>query len=314
MSSTFAIPDVNQQLARFSESDEAIATLADKYLPLKINGINDAAGFKAVHEARMDIRARRVQVEKVRKDLKADALDYGRKVDSEAKRITSLLEPIESHLAKEEAAVNEEKDRIRNAARLKAEAEERARAEAEAARIKAEHDAEVERLRIEREKLDSERREMDAERLRIETEAREKAEAEAERLRVERAKMDAERRAIEAEKRKLEEAESARIREIEMKKREAEAAERARIATEEKIAREAAEAKAQAEAEEVERKRVEALRPDREKLLAVADAVEAITIPTVSHEARHVAAEVADYLGIMVQDIRHTINTKLGEN
>lgn len=88
-------------LITFSVSDAAIAQLAAEYMPLKIIDINDAAGFKRVHDARMNVKEKRVLVEKTRKELKADALEFGRKVDGEAKRLTSLLEPIESHLAAE---------------------------------------------------------------------------------------------------------------------------------------------------------------------------------------------------------------------
>ena len=61
----------------------------------------------------MVVKNHRVAVEKKRKDLKADALEWGRKVDAEAKRITVLLEPIEVHLQTEEDKVTKEKERIR---------------------------------------------------------------------------------------------------------------------------------------------------------------------------------------------------------
>ena len=59
------------------------------------------------------MKGKRVEVEKKRKELKADALEWGRKVDTEAKRIFGLLEPIETHLQTEENRVAQEKERIR---------------------------------------------------------------------------------------------------------------------------------------------------------------------------------------------------------
>ena len=116
----FSPPNQTAQLARFSPSDAAIAALSDEYLPLRIDGVKDATGYALVHQARMDIRGKRVAVEKLRKELKVDALRYGRSVDSEAKRLTALLEPIETHLRREEQAVNEEKERIKTAKRMEA--------------------------------------------------------------------------------------------------------------------------------------------------------------------------------------------------
>jgi septal ring factor EnvC (AmiA/AmiB activator) len=107
----------------------AIAELNKRYMPLEIKGVEDKEGFTAVHEARMDIKSRRVEVTKVGKGLREDATAYNKAVIAEEKRIIGLLEPIEDHLQSEEDRINEEKERIKNAARL-----------AEEARIKARED------------------------------------------------------------------------------------------------------------------------------------------------------------------------------
>jgi fused signal recognition particle receptor len=271
--------DTQTQITKFNLPDAAIAKMAEEYLPLTIAGVNDAAGFKAVHEARMIVKSKRVDVEKVRKELKADALEYGRKVDSEANRIKAMLEPIESHLTAQEEAYQAEKDRIKNAARLKAEEEARAKAEAEAARLQAEwaaiefeRKAEAERLRVEREKLAAERAAIEAERKAAQD------------------KIDAERRAIEAEQKRIANIQAQQARGEEIERAKAEAAERARQETEARIAREAAEAKAKAEREEAARARAEALRPDREKLATVAAIVRGIDVPEMSTSWGNVAA------------------------
>jgi len=329
-------------LTKFNVADAAIATMAAQYLPLTIADVNDTQGADTVHKARMVVKSHRVDVEKTRKALKADALEYGRAVDAEAKRITGLLEPIEDHLSKQEAAYEAAKEEIRNAARLKAEAEERAKREAEEARLKAERDAEearlkaerdaeAERLRIEREKLDADRKAMEAERAALAAQqaaerAKIEAEQAAERVRqkaeqdkidaehrrlaeIEREKLDAERKAMEterakvaaeqaaerarqkaeqdkidAEKQRLADIETARLRKIEDERIAAEAAERAKIETERRIAREDAEKKAAEEAKEAARLKAEALRPDREKLLGVASAVEMLSLPEISSD------------------------------
>lgn len=100
-------------LQKFNITDVAIAEMRKEYLSLKVSGIEDKAGLEKVHSARMIVKSKRVEVEKVRKELKEDALKYGRLVDAEAKRITALLEPIESHLTNEEKKIEDEKRKIR---------------------------------------------------------------------------------------------------------------------------------------------------------------------------------------------------------
>lgn len=267
-------PDTQMELTRFSPTDAAIAELAKAYLPLTISGVDDAAGYEAVHQARMDVKGKRVEIEKTRKELKADAIAFGRKVDDAAKRLTTLLRPIESHLLQEEKAIDDEKDRIKNAARLKAEEAAKAEAAAEEAERKAAQEAEEAKLREEREKLDADRKAMEEEKARIA--ADQKAAQD---------KIDAAGQAIEVEQKRLADIEADRVHAEEMEKAKAEAAGKARVEKEERLAKAADARKAQAEAEEAARIRAEALRPDREKLSSVAAAVNEIVVPQVSAEA-----------------------------
>lgn len=266
---------------------EKIGELAAEYMPLKINSMEDAKGLKVVHDARMVVKNLRVSVDKRRKELKAASLEYGRQVDSAAKSLTDLLEPIESHLQAEEDAVNNERERIKREAeeakRLKLQkrlddilaygvvfkpdwaeamtdeqwADELKNAKTQFEIRKAAEEEEAKRQKAEAERLAAERAELD----------RQRKEQEAE-----RAKLDAERRAIELENAKREAAEKARIETEQRIAREAvakQAAEDARIARE----------KADADAKEAARLKAESERPYREKLLSVADAVSKIEAP-----------------------------------
>ena len=107
----------------FSITDAGIAELEAKFKGLTV-AFGDAKGYAGLVKAIAEIRTTRTDVEKRRKELKQDALDYGRKVDDAAKTITARLEAIEGPL-------KEQKDEI----------------DAEVARIKAEK-AEAERLRV----------------------------------------------------------------------------------------------------------------------------------------------------------------------
>ena len=110
------------ELQKYQLTDAMISEAKDQFLKLTIAGVDDSAGLKAVHSARMTVKNWRIDVEKARKAEKSRILEYGRALDSEAKRLTDLLTPIEDHLEAEERRVTEEKARIA-AERRAAEAE-----------------------------------------------------------------------------------------------------------------------------------------------------------------------------------------------
>jgi len=102
-------------LVEYDVTDAAIFELKDKYQGLKIT---DMASYKEVSCAIAEVRGFRVSVEARRKELKADALAYGRRVDAEAKRITEQLFEVETPLKvlkkaedDRKAAIKEEKER-----------------------------------------------------------------------------------------------------------------------------------------------------------------------------------------------------------
>lgn len=98
---------------KYDITDKAIDSMKAKYDPLKIINIKDMAGYEMVRAALADVRTKRTDVEKKRKDLKADALAWGRKVDAEAKRITLRLMEIETPLQIEKARIDAEVQRIK---------------------------------------------------------------------------------------------------------------------------------------------------------------------------------------------------------
>jgi hypothetical protein len=113
-------PQTQAALVRseFRKQDAVIAELREKY-----NGLTVAKdGFKTVKAARIEVKNLRCAVENLRKDLKADVLERGKIIDEEAKRLTSLLKPIEDALSKDEEA---EEARKAAEARARVEAEER---------------------------------------------------------------------------------------------------------------------------------------------------------------------------------------------
>ncbi|QDV09310.1 hypothetical protein Poly30_48680 [Planctomycetes bacterium Poly30] len=100
---------IEEALANYSPTDAGIAELAAKAGGLQIEDIDDREGYQAVSTVRKEVKAVRVQVEKTRKALKADALEYGRAVDTEAKRITAALLEIEEPLHEQEKLIDEQR-------------------------------------------------------------------------------------------------------------------------------------------------------------------------------------------------------------
>lgn len=356
---------VENMPVEYGVTDAAISVLRDKYANMSIN---DNKEYRAVVGGIAECRELRVSVEKRRKELKADALTWGRKVDGEAKRITGLLTEIETPLKalkqdadEEKARIKAEKERI---AREKAEAEQRrvdnikvridelygpyrllelnnmtseqiAHALAvfgssfddedfqefeDEAKVKQQEaitsaqsmltakklaEEEAERQRIERERIEAERRELEeAQRL-----EREKLEAERraleEQRRIEQEKADAERRAIEEEKRKIEEQKRAEEERREREEFERQAKILAEKEAEERVEREAREKAAAEEAARIERERQEALRPDKEKMLALAETIHGYPMPEVaSDEARHTLSAAQAKLVSVAEFIR----------
>lgn len=107
MSETLIEQKKSQDLASFNITDAALAKYKAEYMPLVINGIDDKEGYKLVDAARKIIKAKRIEIEKRRKELKEESLNYGRWVDGQAKNITQELDPIETHLTSEQQRIDQ---------------------------------------------------------------------------------------------------------------------------------------------------------------------------------------------------------------
>jgi len=260
----------NQEIiAKYNFTEQAIAKLKTDYLVLKINGLDDKKGYQAVDTARKDVKTKRVEVEKRRKELKADALEYGRKVDNIAKEITTKLEEIENHLISEQKAIDDE------IAKIRAEKEEKERQKLQnrietitmymipelGDELKVEiitsmsdekfNDV-VEKAKARKEQYDIEQEKIKAEQLaeklekeRVEKEEKEKFEAEKKRFEEEKEKFEAEKRENERLQAEEKAKQDAIIRkqqeEIEAEKREIEKQkeiEKAKIETAERVKKE----------------------------------------------------------------------------
>jgi hypothetical protein len=335
--------DITKELMQFQITDTAIAELKDRYMGLKIKGLDDKEGFELVHRARIDVKNRRVEVTKTGKSLRAEANAYNQAVLKEEKRILCLLEPIEEHLEAEERRVTEEKERIKAEA---LEAEKRritARVDAlfalgmtfngigynylcvsitqdmmikatdeqfgnfctRIAEAKEEEEkrlAEIEKTRKEEEvRISKIAEEQAEEKKRLDAVAKEQADKEA-KIKAEEDRIAAEKKAVEDAKIKEEDD---RRRAEELEKAKAEAAEKAKaeeIRRREEEERKRAEREAKAEAARV---RKEARRPDREKLMALADTIDAIPLPVLkTEEAQEMMVDIASNISQLTDNLR----------
>lgn len=107
----------------YSVSDQKIAQIRQKCSGMVAT---TKEGYEEVRLAISTTRKLRVAIEEQRKNLKDPALEFGRRVDAEAKRLTGLLVEIEKPLQAEKDRADAEKERVKKeaaeAARLKLEA------------------------------------------------------------------------------------------------------------------------------------------------------------------------------------------------
>jgi chemotaxis protein histidine kinase CheA len=128
----------------------------------------------------------RGKIEARRKELKADSLEYGRRVDAVAKDLTALVESLEEPLQLQKDAVDAEKERIKREA---AEAKQRAIEEEARQKLEAERQENERKAAIERAELELQKAQLAEQRAQAEAAQR----AERDRLNAERAKLEAEK-------------------------------------------------------------------------------------------------------------------------
>ena len=201
-------------IVKLSPGDVVMARL-NKYMDLTVDGLTDKEGLLAVKAARKDARTARMTIESERKQLKAGALDYGRRVDAAAKKATAPIKAIEEHLVEQESIVKRERERKEKEASEKRAADLKARLDALAAVGVVSNPLSIEEMEEEdfAEYLASQ---TSAFEFKQEAEARERERLDAEKAEFERKKLELEQQLAEANERErvAREAEEKRLAEI----------------------------------------------------------------------------------------------------
>jgi len=99
-----------KEVIEYGVTEAALAELKGKYAKVPDAGTKE--GYALCKAGIAEIRPLRTSVEKRRKELKADALAYGRKVDDLAKTITNALVAIEQPMKDAKQVVDDEVKRI----------------------------------------------------------------------------------------------------------------------------------------------------------------------------------------------------------
>ncbi|MFA7327375.1 MAG: hypothetical protein WC121_11965 [Candidatus Kapaibacterium sp.] len=112
-------------IAEYSPTESALAELRTKYADTAFD-LASTAGNKAARAARLELVTLRTSLERKRKELKAPALEYAKRIDTEARRITdeilSLETPIDEQIKADEARREQEKQAREAAERERVEA------------------------------------------------------------------------------------------------------------------------------------------------------------------------------------------------
>jgi hypothetical protein len=99
-------------MAKYGIAKAEIQKTVDKSKLVTVTGPDDAKGMALARENRLSLQKMRTTIEAKRKELKADALAYGKKVDSVAKELTAIITPEETRLKELEETAAREAERL----------------------------------------------------------------------------------------------------------------------------------------------------------------------------------------------------------
>lgn len=97
-------------------TEKKLIELKQSCLLLVVASESDTKGYEECKEMRGRVRTLRIDIENRRKERKAGALEFGRRLDSEARRLTSLFEDGERHLIEQIKIVDDAEKRKQEAA------------------------------------------------------------------------------------------------------------------------------------------------------------------------------------------------------
>jgi hypothetical protein len=113
---------ITTELAKQNVTDAVIAKLKKDFLPLKIKGVEDKEGYKAVKAARLQCRDVRVLAEKICKKGREEAIKTQKEWLAKEKEVVAQVSEVESYLKRQEddidAQIEAQKIRIERLLKL----------------------------------------------------------------------------------------------------------------------------------------------------------------------------------------------------
>lgn len=324
-------------IEKFDPTAAELTKIADEAKSIVIKDYNDKEGIALADEMRKKLKTARVQIQKTGKEMREEAVNFQRAVIAKEKELVAIIEPVEQEIKQKLDEIEKQKeieqrklvlpdrrsqveqlgfepddeqllqmDSEQFADFIRGKKEERLELDRKAfeeERIKKAQE-EAERKAAEEAKLAEERRKIEEEKALIAEEQRKIDEAK----RINEARKEAEERARkEAEARAQEEKERAEREKKEAEER-ARQEERDRIAAEQaEVERKRKEAEEKKAAEEAEKARQEALRPDKDKMLAFAKTLSDIEVP-------QCATEKGQAFARMIKEELNEIANKINNN
>ncbi len=93
---------INQELVKANVTEAIIANLKEKYLPLKINGLEDKETYIQVKDARKECKGLRIMAEKICKKGREDAVAIQKAWVAKEKEVAGKIGEVEDYLESEE--------------------------------------------------------------------------------------------------------------------------------------------------------------------------------------------------------------------
>lgn len=116
-------------MAKYQITKEQLTKAVKDCSLIVVNGPDDKKGMALARENRLSLQKMRTTIEAKRKELKADALAYGKKVDAVAKELTAIITPEEQRLKELEETAAREQARLAELEKQAREAEMKRRCE-----------------------------------------------------------------------------------------------------------------------------------------------------------------------------------------
>jgi len=94
-------------IENFNPKKEELISLAESYKWLTIDGIEDKNWYETVKRARINLKEKRVQITKIWKQMREEAILFQKTVIEKEKEFVAIIEPIEEYLKWQEKLYDE---------------------------------------------------------------------------------------------------------------------------------------------------------------------------------------------------------------